>query len=51
MGKFRQFLTELQGLYFHFQMITLVNVNWIFTRLGVYIIVEICFGIADGQFH
>ena len=37
------------GQYFHFQMITLVNVNGFSLNLVCIDIVEICFGIIDGQ--
>ena len=52
MGKFRQFLTELSArdMPFRFRMITGVNINGFFTKLGMCIdIVKIWFGIANGQ--
>ena len=53
MGKFRQFLTELSARdtpIFSFPDDNLSKHQWIFTKLGMCIdIVEICFGIANGQ--
>ena len=53
MGKFRQFLTELSARdtpIFSFPDDNLSKRQWIVTKLGVYIdIVEVCFGIANGQ--
>ena len=53
MGKFRQFLTELSASdrsVFSFPDDNFSKYQWILTKLGVCInIVEICFGIADGQ--
>ena len=53
MGKFRQFLTELSASdrsVFSFPDDNFSKCQWIFTKLGVCIdIVEICFGIIDGQ--
>ena len=52
MGKFRQFLTELSARdmpIFSFPD-NLSKLQWIFIKLGMCIdIVEICFGIANGQ--
>ena len=52
-GKFRQFLTELSARdtpMFSFLDDNLSKHQWIFTKLGMCIdIVEICFGIANGQ--
>ena len=53
MGKFRQFSTELFAFdrsLFLFPDDNFSKCQWIFTKLGVCIdIIEICFGIADGQ--
>ena len=53
MGKFRQFLTNLSALntsVFSFLDETFGKSQWIFTKLGMCIgILEICFGIANGQ--
>ena len=53
MGKFCQFLTKLSAHHtsvFSFLDDTLSKYKWIFTKLGMCIdIVEICFGIANGQ--
>ena len=53
MGKFRQVLTELSArdtTVFPFLEDNLSKCQWIFTKLGMCIyIVEICFGIANGQ--
>ena len=53
MVKFRQFLTELSARdtpIFSFPDGNLRKHQWIFTKLGMCIdIVEICFGIANGQ--
>ena len=53
MGKFRQFLMELSARdtpIFLFPDDNLSKHQWIFTKLGMCIdIVEICFGIANGQ--
>ena len=53
MGKFRQILTELSVRdtpIFAFPDDNLSKHQWIFTKLGMCIdIVEICFGIANGQ--
>ena len=53
MVKFRQFLTELSARdtpIFSFPDGNLSKHQWIFTKLGMCIdIVEICFGIANGQ--
>ena len=53
MGKFCQFLTELSARdmpIFPFPDDNLSKHQWIFTKLGMCIdIVEICFGIANGQ--
>ena len=53
MGKFRQFLTELSARdtpIFSFPDDNLSKHQWSFTKLGMCIdIVEICFGIANGQ--
>ena len=52
-GKFHQFLTELSASnmsVFSFMNDNFSNYQWIFTKLGMHIdIVELCFGIADGQ--
>ena len=53
MGKFRQILTELSARdtpIFSFSDDKLSKHQWIFTKLGMCIdIMEICFGIANGQ--
>ena len=53
MGQFRQILTELSArdtLIFSFPDDKLSKHQWIFTKLGMCIdIMEICFGIANGQ--
>ena len=53
MGKFRKFLTELSARdrsVFSFLNDNFRKYQWIFTKLSVCIdIVEICFGIDDGQ--
>ena len=53
MGKFRQILMMLSARdtpIFSFPDDNLSKHQWIFTKLGMYIdIVEICFGIANGQ--
>ena len=53
MGKFRQILTDLSARdtpIFSFPDDNLSKHKWIFTKLGMCIdIVEICFGIANGQ--
>ena len=53
MGKFQQLLTELSACetsVFSFLDNNFSKYQWTFTRLGMCIdIVDICFGIADGQ--
>ena len=55
MGKFRAFLTELSALdtsIFSFLDNNFNKYLWIFTKLGMCIdVLDICFGIANGQFH
>ena len=52
MGKFSQFLTELTARdrsVFSFPDDNFRKYQWIFTKLVCIDIVEICFGIAEGQ--
>ena len=53
MGKFRQFLADLSAhntSLFSFPDDNFSKYQWIFTKLAVCIdVVEICFGIDDGQ--